>query len=111
MQRGPNAGRLVIPKNGNLAGQNLEPDGRQIHLIYSDYGGTTWNEIEVGDHRFKPAPIGGLGAGYQGDNIAMTSSGDTLWPAITGRSQVRILVGPLAFPDVHSRCIETEETR
>jgi sialidase-1 len=43
LQRGPNAGRLVIPENGNFAGQSLEPAGRHVHLIYSDDGGATWN--------------------------------------------------------------------
>ncbi len=43
LERGPNAGRIVIPSNHNLLGQNLEPDGREISLIYSDDGGATWN--------------------------------------------------------------------
>ena len=42
LERGPNAGRLVIPQNHNLLGQNLEPDGREISMIYSDDGGATW---------------------------------------------------------------------
>ena len=41
--RGENAGRIVIPSNHNLLGQNLEPDGREISLIYSDDSGSTWN--------------------------------------------------------------------
>ena len=36
LERGPNAGRLVIPQNHNLLGQNLEPDGREISMIYSE---------------------------------------------------------------------------
>ncbi len=41
--RGDNAGRIVIPLNINLLNQNLEPDGREVGLIYSDDGGVTWN--------------------------------------------------------------------
>jgi len=58
LERGPNAGRLVIPRNGNLAGQNLEPDGRQDSLIYSDDGGATWN---VGGTLINPTA--GIGPG------------------------------------------------
>jgi hypothetical protein len=46
----------------------------------------------VSDHRFRPSPIGGLGQGYQGDNISLTSVGDTLWPVwmdnVTGVYQI-----------------------
>ena len=41
---------------------------------------------EIGDHRFLPEPIGGLGSGYQGDNIALSSTGDTLRPVWTDNS-------------------------
>ncbi len=43
LQRGEHAGTLVVPSNHNLAGQNLEPDGREVSLIYSDDGGATWS--------------------------------------------------------------------
>ncbi len=42
LQNGPNAGRLVIPCKSILADQNLEPDGRESHVVYSDDGGVTW---------------------------------------------------------------------
>ncbi len=41
--RGEHAGRIVIPSNHTLADQNLEPDGREVTLIYSDDGGSTWH--------------------------------------------------------------------
>ncbi|MCU0414059.1 MAG: T9SS type A sorting domain-containing protein, partial [Ignavibacteriaceae bacterium] len=37
-------------------------------------------EFEISDKNFKPLPIGGLGQGYQGDNISITSSNNKLWP-------------------------------
>ncbi len=43
LQRGEHAGRIVLPNNHGLAGQPLEPDGREVSLIYSDDGGVTWN--------------------------------------------------------------------
>jgi len=60
--------------------RNTASDSAGVFLSRSTDGGTTWADYEVSDHDFKPQPIGGLGAGYQGDNIAMTSLGDTLWP-------------------------------
>lgn len=40
--RGEHAGRIVLPNNHGLAGVPLEPAGREVSLIYSDDGGTTW---------------------------------------------------------------------
>jgi hypothetical protein len=51
-----------------------------VFLSRSGNGGVSWVDVEVADHHFLPSPIGGLGQGYQGDNIAITSLGDTLWP-------------------------------
>jgi sialidase-1 len=42
LQNGPNAGRLVVSGKHILAGQTLEPDGRESHVMYSDDGGFTW---------------------------------------------------------------------
>ena len=39
-----------------------------------------WNEYEISDHNFKPIAIGGLGQGYMGDNIDITSVGNKLFP-------------------------------
>jgi len=41
---------------------------------------TTGVNLEISDKNFKPLPIGGLGQGYQGDNISITSSNNKLWP-------------------------------
>lgn len=49
-------------------------------MARSKDGGETWNEYEVSDHNFKPTPIGGLGQGYQGDNIDISSTNEALLP-------------------------------
>jgi hypothetical protein len=51
-----------------------------VFLARSEDGGNTWREFEISDHNFKPVPIGGLGQGYQGDNISITSSNEKLFP-------------------------------
>jgi Neuraminidase (sialidase) len=55
-------------------------DSAGVFLSRSTDGGGTWTDVEVSDHHFRPSPIGGLGQGYQGDNIGLTSVGGTLWP-------------------------------
>lgn len=60
--------------------RNTTSDSSGVYFSRSVDGGTTWSDFRVSDHHFKPQPIGGLGQGYQGDNIGMTSVGDTLWP-------------------------------
>ncbi len=40
--RGPHAGRLIVSGNHTLLNHNLNPDGRESHMIYSDDGGVTW---------------------------------------------------------------------
>lgn len=60
--------------------RNTTADSSGVYLSRSIDGGATWSDFRVSDHHFKPQPIGGLGQGYQGDNIGMTSVGDTLWP-------------------------------
>jgi hypothetical protein len=55
-------------------------DSATVYLARSTDGGNTWTDYRVTNYNFKPSPIGGLGQGYQGDNIGMTSLGNTLWP-------------------------------
>lgn len=55
-------------------------DSCGVFLARSEDGGDTWTEYEISDHHFKPLPIGGLGQGYQGDNIDITSTKTKLWP-------------------------------
>ncbi|MCW8814122.1 MAG: T9SS type A sorting domain-containing protein [Chlorobium sp.] len=61
--------------------RNTTSDSTGVFLVRSEDGGNSWHEFEISDRNFKPLPIGGLGQGYQGDNICITSSNDKLWPA------------------------------
>ena len=61
--------------------RNTTSDSTGVFLVRSEDGGNSWYEFEISDMNFKPLPIGGLGQGYQGDNICITSSNDKLWPA------------------------------
>ncbi|NQV02124.1 MAG: T9SS type A sorting domain-containing protein, partial [Bacteroidia bacterium] len=56
-------------------------------------------EYELSDHNFKPTPIGGLGQGYQGDNIDLTSTDSTLWPVWMDNSTgiYQIWTSPVKF--------------
>lgn len=55
-------------------------DSAGVFLSRSTDGGDTWHDYQISDHHFKPAAIGGLGQGYQGDNIGLTSVENILWP-------------------------------
>ncbi len=55
-------------------------DSATVFVSRSLDGGTTWTDIEVSDHRFKPAPIPGLAGGYQGDYIGITAAGGKVYP-------------------------------
>lgn len=76
---------IYVDKSGGINiifydDRNTSSDSAGVFLARSVDGGDTWIEFEISDHNFKPAPIGGLGQGYQGDNIGITSSNNTLWP-------------------------------
>ena len=60
--------------------RNTTSDSAGVFLARSEDGGNNWREFQISDQNFKPLPIGGLGQGYQGDNITLTSSNDKLWP-------------------------------
>jgi len=60
--------------------RNTTTDSTGVFLARSEDGGDTWKEFEISDKNFKPLPIGGLGQGYQGDNISITSGNNRLWP-------------------------------
>jgi hypothetical protein len=55
-------------------------DSAEVYLSRSTTGGDSWSDIPICDHKFKPEPIAGGGAGYQGDNIGITSGNNILWP-------------------------------
>jgi hypothetical protein len=60
--------------------RNTSIDSSGVFLARSTDGGNNWTEFEISDHNYKPLPIGGLGQGYQGDNIDITSTDSKLWP-------------------------------
>lgn len=60
--------------------RNTTSDSTGVFLSRSTDGGNTWTDFEISDHNFKPAPIGGLGVGYQGDDIDIAFTNNTLWP-------------------------------
>ncbi len=60
--------------------RSTSSDSTGVFLSRSTDGGDNWTDVEISDHHFQPVPIGGLGQGYQGDNIDVTNAGNTLWP-------------------------------
>ncbi|MEO6696246.1 MAG: T9SS type A sorting domain-containing protein [Ignavibacteria bacterium] len=55
-------------------------DSAEVYVSRSLDGGTTWTDLLVSDHKFKPKPISGLAGGYQGDYIGITSGNGKIWP-------------------------------
>ena len=82
--------------------RNTTSDSTGVFLVRSDDGGDTWREFEISDHNFKPIPIGGLGQGYQGDNISITSSNEKLIPVWMDNSTgiYQIWTVPIEFSSV-----------
>jgi hypothetical protein len=68
--------------------RNTTSDSSGVFLARSEDGGNNWREFEISDRNFKPLPIGGLGQGYQGDNISITSSNNKLWPVWMDNRQI-----------------------
>ena len=77
-------------------------DSVGVFLARSNDGGDSFREYEISDHNFKPEPIGGLGQGYQGDNIDITSTDSHLWPVWMDNSTgiYQIWTVPIRFSDV-----------
>lgn len=79
--------------------RNTTSDSTGVFLARSLDGGDTWMEFEISDHNYKPTPIGGLGQGYQGDNIDITSTQSKLWPVWMDNStgKYQIWTAPIEF--------------
>jgi len=78
-------------------------DSAGVMLARSQDGGDTWREFHISDHNFKPKPIGGLGQGYQGDNIDITSTSSRLWPVWMDNSSgiYQVWTVPIDYADVN----------
>lgn len=74
-------------------------DSTSVFLSRSTDGGVTWTDYKINDRNFKPTPIGGLGQGYQGDNIDLISVENKIFPVWmdnkTGNYQ--IWTAPISF--------------
>jgi len=82
--------------------RNTSNDSSGVFLARSTDGGDSWTEFEISDHNYKPVPIGGLGQGYQGDNIDITSTSSKLWPVWMDNSTgtYQIWTTPIDFSTV-----------
>jgi hypothetical protein len=83
--------------------RNTTADSAGVFLARSVDGGDTWKEFEISDHHFKPVPIGGLGQGYQGDVIDLTSAGLYIWPVWMDNSSglYQVWTSPVDFTSVN----------
>jgi len=82
--------------------RNTTEDSATVWFSRSTDGGNTWTEFELSDHHFRPTPIGGLGQGYQGDNIDLTSTATELWPVWMDNSSgiYQVWSRPVKFSDI-----------
>jgi len=83
--------------------RNTTNDSTGVFLARSTDGGATWKEFEISDHNFKPEPIGGLGQGYQGDIIDITSTDSTIWTVWMDNSSglYQIWTAPISFSSIN----------
>jgi len=59
--------------------RNVGGDSVQVYVSRSVDGGSTFSDVLVSDHSFKPGSIPGLAGGYQGDYIGITSGNSKIY--------------------------------
>jgi hypothetical protein len=89
-------------------------DSAEVYVARSVDGGTTFTNIKVSDHRFRPVPISGLAGGYQGDYIGITSTNNKVFPTwcdnSTGTYQTWTATIDLGPSINHTPLTNTEQT-
>ncbi len=74
-------------------------DSCSVFISRSTDGGNFWIDYKISDRNFKPIPIGGLGQGYQGDNIDIVSVENKIFPVwMDNRTGIyQIWTTPISF--------------
>ena len=62
---------VVYYDNRNFASSG---DSCSVYISRSVDGGTTWGDVRISDHNFKPKQMSPFGGGYMGDYIGITQS-------------------------------------
>jgi hypothetical protein len=88
-------------------------DSCETYVSRSIDGGTTWTDIKVSDHRWKPAPEAGMGT-YGGDYIGIAVAAGKIWPFWfdnkTGTMQAWTAPIDLGPSIAHTPLTNTEQT-
>lgn len=86
-------------------------DSANVYLARSVDGGETFREYRISSRPFRPKSIGGLGQGYQGDNIDLTSTDTHLWPVWMDNSTgvYQVWTVPVSFSSLGAAEKETRE--
>jgi len=89
-------------------------DSVQTYLSRSVDGGTTWTDVLISDHKFRPAPISGTATGYQGDYIGITSGNNKIIPNWaenrSGKYQSWAAIVDIGPSIAHTPLLNTEQT-
>jgi len=75
----------VDPENGIVSlifydDRNVGGGDCEVFCANSDDGGETWEDFQVSDVSFTPAPIPGLAGGYMGDYLGIVARGGWVYP-------------------------------
>ena len=75
----------VDPENGVVSAifyddRNVGGTDCEVFCANSEDGGQTWEDFQVSDVSFTPAPISGLAGGYMGDYLGIIARGGWVYP-------------------------------